>query len=212
MPATTAPKPQPPKPPVMTQDTVEVTRQEPMVNIEATGQTDVSRPSPLEELMGPDVVQKLIEAGVKQQLEALGISPRQNKFVTNDGPAPVAPADFKHFGHYRNDVSPEIEVQELNMDADVPQLEPIRGKYIRFRRGHFFAETENQKKQLDWMLDLAEHSADTTQSLGGNRAIWLDTDDEKIFYCTAGCTPAEFHSASEAKLKAHLRGVHGVIL
>lgn len=206
MPATRAPQP-----PKIEADEPEVTRQDPVIDLEAKGEPDVSRPSPVEELMGPDVIRKLIEAGVKQQLEAMGMTPQPaQKFVTNDKPVPTAP-EFKHLGHYRNDVSPEIEVQELNMDADVPQLEPIRGKYIRFRRGHFFAETENQKKQLDWMLDMAGHSADTTQSLGGNRAIWLDDDQDKIFYCTAGCTPAEFHAASEAKLKAHLRGVHGVI-
>lgn len=208
MPATRAP--QPPK--IEANDEPIVTRDEPVVNLEATGETDVSRPNPIEELMGPDVIRKLIEAGVKQQLESMGISPQPaQKFVTNDRPVPNAAPDFKHLGHYRNDVSPEIEIQELNMDADVPQLEPIRGRYIRFRRGHFLAETENQKKQLDWMLDMAEHSADTTQSLGGNRAIYLD-EDEKMFYCTAGCTPGEFHSASESKFKAHMRGVHGVIL
>ena len=208
MPRTTAPQP-----PVVTQETVEVTRQEPVINLEAQGTPDVSRPSPIEELMGPDAIRRLIEAGVKQQLESLGLAQQfTQKFVTNEAPAtPVSP-DFTHFGHYRNDVSPEIEVQELNMDAEVPELEPIRGRYMRFRRGHFFAETENQKKQLDWMLDKAEHSADTTQSLGGNRAIYLDDDSEKIFYCTAGCAPGEFHSASEAKFKAHMRGVHGVIL
>lgn len=97
------------------------------------------------------------------------------------------------------------------MNAPYPQMEPIPGSFIRFKRGHFFAVTENQVKQLDWMLNEAEHSADTSQVLGGNRAIYVD-DDEKLYYCTAGCDKNDFVSASEAKYKAHMRGVHGVII
>lgn len=209
MPATQAP--QPPTIDGIVPDAVKVTKDEPVVNLEAKGETDVSRPNPIEELLGPDVLKKLIESGVRQQIEAMGLTPRQEqKFVTNDGPI-VATPTFSHLGHYRNDVSPEIEVQELNMDAEVPQLEPIPGSFIRFRRGHFFATTENQVKQLEWMMNTAEHSHDTTQSLGGNRALYKD-DDEKIYYCTAGCSAGEFHSASEARFKAHMRGVHGVEL
>lgn len=165
---------------------------------------------PLTELLGPDVIKKLIEAGVKQQLDAMGIQANTQRVTGSSTAIPDAP-QFKFLKHYRNDTSPEILVQELNMDAEVPQLEPIPGQYMRFRRGHFFATTENQVKQLDWMMGMAEHSADTSQSLGGNRGIYED-DNEKIYYCTAGCSRADFHSASEAKFKAHMRGTHGVIL
>lgn len=201
----------PPKPPVITQDNVEVTRQEPVINLEAKGQPSNPERSPLEELMGPDVLNKLIEARIKQYMDESGVTRSSaDKMVPVNGPVQATPT-FNYLGHYRNDVSPELEVQELNMDAEVPQLEPIPGSFIRFRRSHFFATTENQVKQLDWMMGVAEHSADTRDSLGGNRAIYKD-DGEKIFYCTAGCSRADFHSASEQRYKAHMRGVHGVEL
>lgn len=167
----------------------------------------VSEANPLGAMLGPEMLKKLIEAGVKQQIEAMGLS-NQQRYIAADAPKQEAPK-FNFLKHYRNDVSPELEVLELDMSADVPQLEPFPGQYIRFRRGHFFATTENQVKQLDWMLNEATHSADTSQVLGGNRAIYED-DGEKIYYCTAGCSRADFHTASEASYKAHMRAVHGV--
>lgn len=202
-----------PKPPaidgiISDQDTVDVDRPENLVDLAFQGDTASSNRDPLAEMFGPDVIKKLIDAGVKQYLDTHGIS--ATPAIAEDAPKVPTP-EFTFLKHYRNDVSPEIEVQELNMDAEVPQMEPIPGSFLRFRRGHFFATTDNQVKQLDWMLNMAEHSADTSQVLGGNRAIYED-DGEKLYYCTAGCSKEDFVSASEAKYRAHMRGVHGVIL
>lgn len=165
----------------------------------------------LSALLGADAIKRLIDAGVRQVLDQMNIQPSSGpqKFINSDQQnAPSAPA-FNFLKHYRNDVSPEIEVQELDMSTDEPQLNPIRGSFIRFRRGHFFAASENQVKQLDWMMNAPASSADGMRTIGGNPAIYED-DGEKLYYCTAGCPASEFVSASEKKYKAHMRAVHGV--
>lgn len=164
----------------------------------------------INELFSPEMIQKLIESGVKQQLERMGINAIDGA-VANTKKRELPKVEFEFLKHYRNNVSPFLRVQELDMSADVPQLAPIPGRFMRFRNGHFYATTENQVKQLDWMMSSASHSADQKNTLGGNRAIYED-DGEKLFYCTAGCSKADFVTASETNYRKHMQVVHNVTI
>jgi hypothetical protein len=118
--------------------------------------------------------------------------------------------DFDFLKHYRNDASPELWIQELDMDAIDPRLAPLPGRGMQFRRSHFFATTENQVKQIEWMSSQATHSADGTRVTGGVVGIYED-DGEELFYCPAGCPVDQFApTANKKKFDAHMRAVHGV--
>lgn len=187
----------------------DVTYLQPDVEIKGLPPAESSQ-EPLSNLLDPAFIKTLIDAGVRAALSDMEAE-KQQRFVEAEQRTLQNVPQFNYLKHFRNDVSPEIMILELDMSSDNPQMNPLSGQYIQFRRGHFFATTENQVKQLEWMMSTAEHTADTTGTLGGNRAIYVD-DEEKLFYCTAGCPASEFVSASEAKYKAHMRGVHGINL
>lgn len=77
---------------------------------------------------------------------------------------------------YRNTRHPNIEIQELDFTQARPQAYPLYGKKILFHNSYFYARTENQVKQLDWMManDSYGHDGIQQQTIGGNRDIFED--------------------------------------
>lgn len=152
--------------------------------------------------------QKLVEQAVQSRIAS---TPQASEAsVTGGNTKPSVKPDFNFLKHYRNDASPELAIQELDMSAEVPQLAAIAGRKMRFRRGHFYATTQNQVDQIEWMINTPTHSADGTRVTGGVLGIYED-DGEVLYYCTAGCGVDQFiPTASQAKFKAHMRAVHQV--
>lgn len=167
----------------------------------------------LQAMLSPEVLQNLISAGVQQYLAANPVTaPKKEASPVapmNPNPALVVPHNY--LKHYRNSRSPEIEYLELDMsvleDGQNPSFFPKKGQYIRFHRGHFYATTENQVKQLDWLSQRDTISGDGVNVIGGDPALYED-DGEDIIYCPVGCSHAEYHFASMKSLGAHMRSVH----
>jgi hypothetical protein len=154
----------------------------------------------------------LVQQAVTAQLQRMqGDGRHEQRFVeaSQQSDAAVKP-DFNYLKHYRNDASPELVIQELDMSKDRPQLHPIPGRVIRFRRGHFFATTENQVQQIDTLTNTPSHSADQRNALGGIVGIYED-DGEVLYHCSAGCGYDSFvPTSSHARYKAHMRAIHNV--
>lgn len=121
----------------------------------------------------------------------------------------VPPAKFKK--HYRNDVAPNLKIQELDMSSldrdDRPQSNPISGRWIQFRSGHLHTNSDNVIRQIDYMMNRDMYAHDGEETVGGNPSIYED-DGADIYRCAQGCT--DFITASKASWKAHMRSVHGV--
>ena len=165
----------------------------------------------------PDYINKLIADAV-----AKALSGNVDQMVVHQASNPVqfardtqanAPVDAdnrpKYLKHYRNDVDPNKEYLELDMDTSLPQANPKRGSYIRFRRGHFFATTENQVKQLDWMMSRPSVNPETGEIVGGDSNIYED-DGNNVGRCPYGCE-AYFIPGSNAH-KAHMKNAHGEVI
>lgn len=152
-------------------------------------------------------IQKIVDQQVNGRLG--GSSP--NTFVSpGQQNAPTVTPDVSFLKHYRNDSSPEIQIVELDMDSDVPHLNPLPGApTIRFRRGHFFATTENQVKQIEWMIAGARGVDGAKDKFGGSVGIYED-HGETLYFCPYGCPADVFVSASKDALNAHMRATHGV--
>jgi hypothetical protein len=116
----------------------------------------------------------------------------------------------RYLKHYRCDVAPEISIQLRNYDAGSDSLSGIvKGQRMQFRRGHFFATTQQEVDQIEWMM--RHPSLDPTDSshvVGGNPTIYED-DGRDLVQC-AYCSEV-FVSGSNA-LKSHLRATHGVAI
>lgn len=120
----------------------------------------------------------------------------------------VTPSDA-FLKHYRCDASPEMEILELDMSSEAPHLTPKDGQMIRFRRGHFFATTENQVKQIEWMIAGARGVPDAKTKFGGVTGIYEDSG-EVLYHCPYGCSAEQFVTASKDAYHAHLRATHNV--
>lgn len=153
----------------------------------------------------------LVEREVSKRVAGSGDKRAGQQFVEASAQArPSVQPDFEFLKHYRNDASPELFIQELDMSAPNPKAAPIVGRGIRFRRGHFFATTQNQVDQIESMMNAPTHSADGTKVVGGVLGIYED-DGEQLYYCPAGCPIDRFQpTANKKKFQAHMRAVHQV--
>jgi hypothetical protein len=153
---------------------------------------------PLSEVMA------LIDAKVAEAVAA--VKP------VDQSPAVTVPTLFEgaYLKHYRcdgptNSLTP-LQIQERKMVQRQGEWVPgpvMPGHKMRFIRGHFFAQTENQVRQLDWMMKTPRMRAGAVGShtvMGGRPSIYVDDGLDVVRigddrYVTKG---------SEAH-KAHLR-------
>lgn len=181
------------------------------VNPEETKAPEVA-PFDIDSILNSGAFASLIDRAVEERVARHPSEPGTvNQFVdqSQSTPAPVVP-DHVYLKHYRCDGSPELEIVELDMSADTPRLTAMDGApTMKFRRGHFFATTENQVKQIEWMMAGARGVPDAKQKFGGVVGIYEDSG-ETLFYCPYGCSADVFVSASKAGLDAHLRATHNV--
>lgn len=171
----------------------------------------------LESLLSPAVLQNLIAAGVQAhfaahpELAPAPEAPKQEPASTLINPNLGQAVPQNYLKAYRNSRSPEIEYLELDMSAldrgENPSMFPIKGSYLRFQRGRFYATTQNQVRQLDWLSKRDTVSGDGKAVIGGDPALYED-DGEQILYCPVGCSHAEYHFASTKSLGRHMRAVH----
>jgi hypothetical protein len=144
-----------------------------------------------------------IAAAVQSALAELGLANLAS-------PAPkeefVAPS-FKY--HFRNDVSPHVKIQAMDMSAldrgERPQDNPLIGHWYAFHVGHFQTNDENAARQLRWMMSNVPVDSNG-QTVGGNLAIYED-DNSVIYRCPD--PSCDFVTASPAGFRAHRRATHG---
>lgn len=119
---------------------------------------------------------------------------------------PTPPPTYKK--HYRCDVTPEIQIQRLDMTSldrgERPSANPLPGEWIKFLRGHFFTSDDDVIRQIEWMKGRSQLSSDQSQTMGGNPSIYED-DDSPVYRCSAGC---DYSTASKNAWIAHMWGTH----
>lgn len=150
------------------------------------------------------IIQQMVDAELQKQAQG-----RNTMIDSAAHNAPAVAPDIQYLKHYRCDSSPEMEIVELDMSADFPHLSPTKNPPIRFRRGHFFATTENQVKQIEWMVAGSRGVPDAKSKFGGVVGIYEDSG-EVLYYCPYGCSPEQFVTASRDAYNAHLRATHNV--
>lgn len=156
------------------------------------------------------VIRRAIQSEVATLLAAMGIQGVSTPVNMQTAPVIQPP---KYLKHYRNDKSPTVSYQELDMRAldrdERPQQYPIAGSYIRFRNGHFYAMTQNQVRQMEWMMQNDAYAGDGLSVIGGDPSIYED-DEAALYHCNRGCdwpgTP------SKNAYHAHMRSVHGITM
>lgn len=145
--------------------------------------------------------QEEIQAAVRDALAQMGINQSSDVAPKSD----FVPHKFKY--HFRNDVSPSVKIQAMDMSAidrgERPQDNPLYGHWYEFHVGHFQTDDENAARQLKWMMSNVPVDAQG-QTVGGNLAIYED-DNSVIFRCPQ----CDFVTASPAGYKAHRRATHG---
>lgn len=152
----------------------------------------------------PADVEAMVNAKVADALAAL--LPALAAQLMGGGPSQaveVAPATVvkqSPFGHYRKDgvqMGKHIEFDMDLIDQGVDRTNAVKkGSWITFTNGHFWPETDNQQRQLDWMI--------ATDPFCG---IYRDDGDSVLPCPVTGCM--EFFS-NEKGLKAHMAATHGV--
>lgn len=150
---------------------------------------------------------KIIEQKVNEALLAARMN-QGNPVVNAETRTPAAVTPQKFLKHYRCDVSPDMQIQVRGYDRDADKLgAPIKGHWIKFRRGHFFATTQEQVDQLEWMIRHPLFDpAEPGQVIGGNPSIYED-DGQQVTKCQF-CD--EVFVMGSNSYKAHLRASHGL--
>jgi hypothetical protein len=152
-------------------------------------------------------IQKQIQDAVAAHVASLGLDVSVGKPAVDFGTPPQAPPKFKK--HYRNDVSPHVVIQKMDMSAldfgERPQAYPLAGQHIKFRFGHYYTSDDNEIAQLEWMMGRAATDAEGN-TIGGNPAIYED-DGSVVYHCPQGC---DYYTASKTAYEKHMKATHGV--
>lgn len=150
------------------------------------------------------MVSQMVAAKLAEQVERSSTSPIVD--ATHRDAKVARPKNYLE--HYRNDVSPDIEIQmrPINDDGTVGSG-VLRGRKIRFRRGHFFATKQDEVDFLNWIMSTpVSDPSDPTKILGGQPYIYV-SDGKELVACAYCDEP--FVAGSNA-LKSHLRATHGI--
>lgn len=184
---------------------------DPLMSVEVEEEVQETDPNDPFELLKSGALGEAIQKIVNEKVaERIGSTGSPNTFVAPGQHATPSVPVVNYLKHYRNDSSPELEIVELDMSTENPAMNALPGKpTIKFRRGHFFATTENQVKQIEWMLAGAVGVPDAKSKFGGSVGIYEDSG-ETLYYCPYGCSAEQFVSASKTGLNAHLRAAHNM--
>lgn len=146
----------------------------------------------------PTLIQIVKEQGDSIQPQfPQGMGPAQNVPMSI---APIADIKVDYIKHYRLDDTVSGKFQELDMSLVEAGMDindaVIKGSWIHFANGHFYANTENQVKYLDWKISTQPHCK-----------IYVD-EGSGVIPCTVVNCAHTF--VNEKGLLAHLRATHGV--
>lgn len=151
-------------------------------------------------------LQALIREQVAAELERVKRESASAPVVlaeTRSAPAYEPP---KYLKHYRCDTSPDLTIVRVNMSDGKPNG-AMKGKYIKFRRGHFFATEQGEVDQLEWMRQTPPFDPlEPGKVLGGNPSIY-EADGKELTPCEH-C--GELFVAGSNAWKSHLRASHGI--
>lgn len=138
---------------------------------------------------------------VKSMTPNVGNLPSPSVFMTIGETAAVENTFLKH---YRLDNTPSGKFIEINMSMVEAGYDPneavMKGSWIHFKDGHFYATTPNQVKFIEWLRN-------KPMDAGGRPQIY-EASGSQIIYCEA----VNCHEAftNQADYDAHLAGTHGL--
>lgn len=153
-----------------------------------------------------EIVERQVAEALAKQQQASG-----NPIVHAESRVANAVEPQKYIKHYRCDLSEEAQIQRRAYNPETDRLESrpeLKGQYIKFRRGHYFATDQDVVDQIEWMM--RNHTVDPTNQeriIGGAPHIYED-DGRDLIRCQYCDEP--FVRSSNA-YKAHLRATHGVV-
>jgi hypothetical protein len=151
-----------------------------------------------------EIVERQVAEALAKQQQQTG-----NPIVHAEQRVAQANVPEKYLKHYRCDVSDEGQIKRRRYDPTTDKLydDPeLKGKYIKFRRGHYFATDQDVVDQLEWMMRNHTVNPSTGEVIGGMMTIYED-DGRDLVRCEYCDEP--FVRNSNA-YKAHKRATHGV--
>jgi hypothetical protein len=152
--------------------------------------------------MGEIDLERMIQAAAQRLMEQQAEAAAEAARLEEDGPKP--PPALKV---YVCDRYPNAQIPELDFSKPEPRKHPMRGKTIKFRLGKFRATTENQVKQLDWMMDNPTHDQ-FGEVIGGFPYIVEDIG-ESVYICRK-CDP-NFVTTDPKRFRMHNKTMHSVV-
>ena len=197
-------------------------------NVFANPSGQLKMPAPTSGVSGGDSrfevseLDRIVAEHVAAALKAAGVSDRKIESATGvQGGSPVVnvtgtsqPRPEGVLKHYRNDMSPDMRIAAMDMDVidggGRPTDAIILGEFLVFRRGHFFATTENQVRQIEWLRTRPTHNPLNPEEVVGGVPTIYEDDGGGLHSCfIQGCG---FITGSYNGLKAHLRATHNVVV
>jgi hypothetical protein len=155
----------------------------------------------------PETINALVAQMVSEQLAIREAEKATVKVVDASIRDKQAVEPAKYLAHYRNDLSPDIQIQMRSINDDGSAGSALRGRYIKFRRGHFFATKEDEVAFIEWLMRTpAFDPTDASRPMGGNPSIYV-SDGKDIVACLY-CNE-RFVAGSNA-MKSHMRATHGI--
>lgn len=152
-------------------------------------------------------IKSLVEEQVAKQL-ADSKTNQSNPVVLSETRTQAAVEPERYLKHYRCDVDPDIQILRADFDPETGRPGPaFKGQWIKFRRGHFFAKTQAEVDQIEWMRKHPRlDPTDQNRVVGGNPTIYED-DGGNIVRCRECGEP---FIAGSNSLVAHMCATHGV--
>jgi hypothetical protein len=154
--------------------------------------------------MEPADLERMIQAAAQRLVDQQNAANAEKQQLEVQGP--TLPPALKV---YLCDRYPGAKIQELDFSQtdDKGRHPPIKGQYITFRLGKFRAMTENQVKQIEWMMDNPTHNQ-FGEVIGGFPYIVEDIG-ESVYICR-DCEP-NFVTTNPDRFRTHRRTMHGSV-
>jgi hypothetical protein len=170
----------------------------------------------------------IVNAAIERRLSAQGQAVHAgNAEVVAETRERQYQSPAKYLKHYRCDTSPQLVIHARSIVDGKPYRptkynylnkgwedpDPLAGKRIQFRRGHFFATQQWEVDLVEWKMRNPSvdpnSGSEAPQIIGGNPSIYEDDGLSSVGLCEYGCGMS-FVPGSNA-YKAHLKATHGIV-